>query len=173
VALKLEPSLQQKALANMRAGGKYKGSAILPNAHPIDVREELAELAGVGARNISKVKDILKSAHPRLIAALRDGVLTINRAAQLGRLAKNQQVEALTRTLCQRAVSKAIRQSVASLKETHPSFEVISVLKAVQQQEAQQPGSVEVRLSRSPRTVVVVGQDLLTGPFSQQELRLP
>lgn len=157
----------------MRAGGKYKGSAILPNAHPIDVREELAELAGVGARNISKVKDILKSAHPRLIAALRDGVLTINRAAQLGRLAKNQQVEALTRTLCQRAVSKAIRQSVASLKETHPSFEVISVLKAVQQQEAQQPGSVEVRLSRSPRTVVVVGQDLLTGPFSQQELRLP
>ena len=46
LALKLEPYLQQKALENMRAGGRYKGSANLPEAEHIDVRQEIARLAG-------------------------------------------------------------------------------------------------------------------------------
>jgi hypothetical protein len=46
LALELEPSLQQKALDNMRAGGKYKGLANLPKAQPIDVRREIAHIAG-------------------------------------------------------------------------------------------------------------------------------
>jgi hypothetical protein len=52
LALKLEPCLRQKALDNMRAGGKYKGSASLPDLERIDVRREVATLAGVGARNV-------------------------------------------------------------------------------------------------------------------------
>jgi hypothetical protein len=82
LALTLEPSLQQRALDNMRAGGRYKGSASLPEAQHIDVRQEIAWAAGAGARNVSNVKSILEVAHPRLIEALRDNTLTINRATQ-------------------------------------------------------------------------------------------
>jgi len=70
LALALEPTFQQRALANMRTGGKYKGLADLPKAQHVDVRQELARAAGVGGRNISKVKIILKKAHPKLIISL-------------------------------------------------------------------------------------------------------
>jgi len=53
LALTQEPYFQQRALDNMRAGGKYKGSANLPEAQHIDVRQEIASAAGVGARNVS------------------------------------------------------------------------------------------------------------------------
>jgi hypothetical protein len=42
LALTLEPNLQQKAFDNMRAGGKFKGLANLPEAQHIDVRQEVA-----------------------------------------------------------------------------------------------------------------------------------
>jgi len=80
LALTLEPSLQQRALDNMRAGGKYKGWANLPDVQRIDVRQEIARVAAVGARNVSNVKTILEVAHPRLIEALRNSTLTIKDA---------------------------------------------------------------------------------------------
>jgi hypothetical protein len=172
LALKLEPSLQREALANMQAGGKYKGLAKLPEALQIDVREKIAELAGVCARNVGKVKDILKNAHPGLIEALRNGVLSINCAATWCRMSKHQQAEELTRHLCDRAVNKVIRQSIPHSREAGKGFDTTSLLNTLQRQEEQQPGSVEVRLGRSPRTVIVIGKDL-SGPLSQQELKLP
>ena len=56
LALALEPTFQQRALAKMRTGGKYKGLADLPKAQHIDVRHELARAAGVVGRNVSEVK---------------------------------------------------------------------------------------------------------------------
>jgi hypothetical protein len=56
LALKLEPHFQERALYNMRVGGKYKGLANLPEAQQIDVRQEIALAAGVGARNVSNVR---------------------------------------------------------------------------------------------------------------------
>lgn len=47
VALELEPHFQRKALANQVAGGKLRGSANLPKAERIEVREEIASIAGV------------------------------------------------------------------------------------------------------------------------------
>ena len=174
VALKLEPSLQRAALANMQAGGKYKGLANLPTALQIDVREKIAELAGVCARNVGKVKDILKNAHPGLIEALRSGVLSINFAATWCRMPKNRQAEQLTRRLCDRAANKVIRQSINHSRAAGTKgFDTTSVLNTLQRQEEQQPGSVEVRVGRSPRTVIVISQDLLSGPLSQPEPKLP
>jgi hypothetical protein len=62
LALTLESNLQQRALDNMRAGGKYKGSANLPEAQHIDVHEEIARAAGVGERNVGNVRTILQTA---------------------------------------------------------------------------------------------------------------
>jgi hypothetical protein len=172
LALKLEPCLQQTALDNMRAGGKYKGWANLPDVQRIDVRQEIASAAAVGARNVSNVKTILEIAHPRLIDALQDGTLTINRAIQFCRLPRAEQLEQFIRHTHQRAINKVIRRSIARPQEEKISLDVVAVLDSLQQQEARQPGSVVVRVGRYQRTVILIGRDLSTGPLSQKELKL-
>jgi hypothetical protein len=64
LALTLEPYFQRRAVENMRDGGRYKGSASLPDLQRIDVRSKIAEIAGVGSRNVGNVKIILAAAHP-------------------------------------------------------------------------------------------------------------
>ena len=172
LALKLEPYFQERARANMSAGGKYKGWANLPEAQHIEVRQEIARVAGVGARSVSNVRTILQTAHPRLIEALRDGVLTINRAIHFCKLPRAQQVEQFIRYSEERATNKVICRSIARPKEEKISPDVVTVLDALQHQEARQPGSVAVRVGRHKRTVVLVGQDLFAGQHSQKELKL-
>ena len=96
LALTLEPYFQRRALDNMRNGGRHKGSAKLPNPQHIDVRRQIAEIAGVGARNVSNVKIILAAAHSRLLTALANGTLTINKALRLCKLPRADQSEAFT-----------------------------------------------------------------------------
>jgi hypothetical protein len=171
LALTLEPNLQQRALDNMRAGGKYKGSANLPEAQHIDVRQEIARAAAVGDRNVSNVRTILQTAHPSLIGALKEGTLTINRAIQFCKLPRAEQLEQFIRYSEERATNKVIRRSIARPKEEKTSLDVVAVLDALQQQEARQSGSVAVRVGRHKRTVILVGRDLLTEPHSQKELK--
>ncbi len=172
LALTLEPSLQQKARDNMRAGGKYKGSANLPEGQRIDVLQEIARAAGVCARNVSNVKTILEVSHPRLLEALRDGTLTINRATQFCKLPRAEQLEQFIRYSEERATNKVIRRSIGRPKEEKIGPDVVTVLDALQHQEARRPGSVAVRVGRHKRTVVLIGQDLLTGPRFQGVLQL-
>ena len=172
LALALESNLRQRALDNMRAGGRYKGSANLPEAHHIDVREEIAHIAGVSPRYVSNVKSIFEVAHPRLIGALRDNTLTINRALQFCKLPRAEQLEQFIRYSEERATNKVIRQTITQPKEEKASLDVVSVLDSLQRQEARQPGSIAVRVGRHKRTVVLIGQDLSTGPPSQKELKL-
>ena len=172
LALKLEPYFQQRALGNMRVGGKHKGWANLPEAQHIEVRQEIARAAGACARNVSNVKTILQTAHPRLKEALRDGTLKINRAIQFCKLPRAEQLEQFIGYSEERATNKVIRQSIGRPKEEETNLDIVAVLDALQQQEAQQPGSVAVRVGRHKRTVVLVGQDLFVGPRSQKELNL-
>ena len=172
LALTQEPYFQQRARDNMRAGGKYKGSANLPEAQYIDVRQEIASAAGVGARNVSNVKTILKNAHPRLIIALLNGTLTINGAMPFCKLPKAEQLEHFIRHSEDREINKVIRRSVARAKQEKTTADVATVLDALQQQEARQPGSVLLQVGRFQRTVILIGQDLLAGKYSQKELEL-
>jgi hypothetical protein len=172
LALKLEPDVQQRALENMRAGGKYKGLANLPEAQHIDVRKEIARIAGVCPHYVSNVKIIHRTAHPRLIDALRDGTLKINRAMQFCKLPWAEQLEQFIRYSEERATNKVIRRSITRSKQEKVSPDVIAVLDALQHQEVRRPGSVAVRIGRHKRTVVLVGQDLFAEPHSQKELKL-
>jgi hypothetical protein len=172
LALTLEPYFQKRALDNMRAGGKYKGWANLPEAQHIDVRQAIARAAGVGARNVSNVKTILKNAHPRLMAALLNGTLTINGAMQLCKLPKAEQLEHFIRQSEDHEINKVIRRSIARSSKEEASLDAAAVLDALQQQEARHPGSVVVRVGRFQRTVVVIGQDLLASAHSQGALQL-
>jgi hypothetical protein len=172
LALTLEPHLQQRAVDNMRAGGRFKGSANLPEARYVDVREEIASVAGVCSRNVSDVKALLKIAHPRLIGALQEGALKINRAIQFCKLPRAEQLDQFIRYSEERATNKVIRRSIPRPKETQVSPDIGAVLDALRHQETLQPGSVAVRVGRHKRTVVLVGQDLLAEPPYQKELNL-
>jgi hypothetical protein len=172
LALTLKSSLQQAALNNMRFGGKYKGLANLPEAQHIDVRQKVADMAGVCPRNVGNVETILETAHSALIAALGNGTLKINRAIQFCKLPRAAQLEQFVRYSQERATNRVIRRSIPQMKEKEAGLDVLAVLDALQCQEARQPGSVPVRIGRHKRTVVLVGQDYLACPHSQKELKL-
>jgi len=159
LALQQEPCLQAKAHANQVAGGKDKGLANLPEARQIDVRQEIAYLAGACPRNISKVKTILRKAHFRLIEACQTGIVTIHRALQLCRLPMAEQIEQLSRYLNERSSGKATRQSIETLcmEKIGPKAGVL--LRALLQREAREPGSVVMRAGTRKQTVILIGQD--------------
>jgi hypothetical protein len=56
----------------------------LTKAEKIDVRAEVARIAGVSQGNVRKVKLLLSSASPALLTAVRNGDLSIHRASQPG-----------------------------------------------------------------------------------------
>jgi len=132
---------------------------------------EVGRAAGVGARNVGRVKEILKSAHPRLIDALRDGRLSINRAAKLCVLPRAEQIDRFTREAAERAIGSLINQSMVDLKSTTRDLDTITLLNAILQRERQQPGSIDVRFSRIPRTIVLFGPDLSNLRLFQPELQ--
>jgi hypothetical protein len=172
LALTLKPSLQQRALENMRAGGKYKGWANLPEAQHIEVRQKIASVAAVCPRYVSNVETILKLAHPRLIEALRNRTLKIGHAIQFCKLPRAEQLEQFIRYSEERATNRVIRRSIAHPKEKKDSLDVVAALDALQRQEERQPGSIAVLVGRHKRTVVLVGQDLLGELPTQRELKL-
>jgi len=172
LALTLKSSFRQRALDNMRAGGKYKGLANLPDVQHINVRKEIAEVAAVCPRNVGNVETLLKTAHPRLIEALGDGTLKIGRAIQLCELPRTEQLEHFIRHSEERATNEVIRRAVPRPKKARISPDVVAVLDALQHQEARKPGSVAVRVGRHKRTVVLIGQDLFAGSVSEKELKL-
>lgn len=172
LALTLKSSLQQTAVNNMRFGGKYKGLANLPEAQHVDVRQQVANMAGVCPRHVGNVEAILELAHSTLIEALGNGTLKINRAIQFCKLPRAAQLEQYIRYSEERATNRVIRRSIPQPKENKASLDVIAVLDALQYQEMQQPGSVAVRVGRHKRTVVLVGQDYVARLHSQKELRL-
>jgi hypothetical protein len=171
LAMSLASGLQKKAVDNKRAGGKLKGLANLPEAQHINVRREIARIAGVGDRNVSNVETILETAHPQLINALQNGTLRINRAIQFCKLPRAEQVEQFVRYSEERATNKVIRRAIRRPEKIESSFDVISVLDALQHQEARRPGSTAVRVGRHKRTVILIGREFVSETQSQKELR--
>jgi hypothetical protein len=172
LALTLKPSLQQAALHNMRAGGKYKGLANLPEAHHVDVRQQVADTAGVCPRNVGNVEAILKIAHPTLIKALGNGMLKINRAMELCKLPHSEQLEEFIRYSEERATSKVIRRCLGQARKSEISLDRDSVLEALNRREQLRSGSFSVRIVRTKGTVILVGQGLLDEINAQKELLL-
>jgi hypothetical protein len=172
LALNLESRFQRRALDNMRAGGKYKGSAKLPNPHHINVRLQIAEIAGVGARNVSNVKLILRYAHTSLLNALANGTLTINKALKLCKVPVADQEKALNQLVEERATDKVIRHALAKGGELEPGPNAASMLAAFQVCESHHPGSLVIRRSPSGRTTISVSNELLDKIDPQSELQL-
>ena len=172
LALELEPYFRAKAVANQSHGGKFKGSANLPKAECMEARREVARLAGVGARNVTHVKTILKKAHPRLLDGLDTGTLSINRAVQLCNLPRAEQVELLLSCAVERATSKVTRQAIAQPRIEGPGKDAGAVLKLLQEHEIREPGSIVVRPGDRRETVILLGRDLLADLSCEAEPNL-
>jgi hypothetical protein len=168
LALKLEPYFQKRALDNMRAGGKYKGSTNLSEADHIDVRQKIAKAAGTGTGNVDKVKAILLRAHPSVIAAVQNDVLNIHPAWKwCKKLSKLEQRAEFARYEEERTEGKILRDF--SPRHANVPLDRAQVIEALQRLEARQPGSIAIRISRrSKHTTVVLGQDLLEADRSPE-----
>ena len=80
LALDLEAGFKEKARSNQQAGGQNKGSSKLTEAERLDVRHEIAAVAGVCVGNVSKVKQLMTLARPQLSQGLLSGEISIHRA---------------------------------------------------------------------------------------------
>jgi hypothetical protein len=131
----------------------------LPEAKQIDVRQEIAYLAGACPRNISKVKTILRKGHFRLIEACQTGIVTIHRTLQLCRLPMADQIEQLSRYFNERSSFKTTRQAINVLRMEKMAPEPGALLRALLQRETQNPGSIGIKAGTCKQTLILVGQD--------------
>jgi hypothetical protein len=123
LALDLEPSLQELARSNQRIGGQNKGLANLTEAQRVDVRSDIAAIAGVSSGNVTKVRQVMKSAHPQIQQAARSGEISIHMAWKSSRLQTEQQLSELeeyrsrkgTNLTSRRLIQKHVARLSASL----------------------------------------------------------
>jgi hypothetical protein len=113
LALDLEPSLQAKARSNQQAGGQHKGSSKLTGLHNLDVRSEIAAAAGVSAGNVTKVKQLMKSAPAAVTQALRTGEISIHRAWLWSKERPEKQLELLLLYCGSRGIQRTIRTLIS------------------------------------------------------------
>ena len=159
MALTYESNFRRQALENMRIGGKYKGSADLPNPAHIDVRNEVARLAAVGDRSVGNVKTIISKAHPRVLQMLERGTLQINSALQLCQWPADEQLNHLTSMRMIREVNKHVHQGTADGLKGSSTRSVEDVLEILRRRNAQRPGSVQIRMVDLEQTIILMGRD--------------
>ncbi len=70
LAFELEPHFKEQALSNQRRGGRLKALSNLTEDAAVDVRRKIADLASVSVGNVTKVKQLIKSAHPEILLSI-------------------------------------------------------------------------------------------------------
>ena len=114
LALTLEEPQREQAREHQRAAGRKKHLAKLPEAQRIDVRRNLAILAGVSEGSFRKARTILAHGIPELLKRLRLGTISIHAASLLARKSNDDQWRALTRGEARLNQERRIRALKAS-----------------------------------------------------------
>ena len=81
----------------------------------LDVRSEIAAVAAVSTGNVTKVRQLRKTAHPAIEQALRDGQISIHKAWQWSQEPPKKQLENLRR----RRIERGIKQKAKALVGEH------------------------------------------------------
>jgi hypothetical protein len=163
LALELESSLKEKAQANRQAGSLNKGSSNLAKAGSLDIRREIARIAGVSVGNVSKVKQMVINLHPDLISSLQQKELSIHRAWLLSKFSQRKQREELMRYQSERGIGRTIRRLVsAHVRMSSPSVSESSDLTAlVSAVQSGKLASIKVVSISVPGRIIFVTEDLL------------
>jgi hypothetical protein len=172
LALDLEPLFRQKARANQRVGGEKKGSSNLTEAEKIDVTAKIAEAADSCAGNVTKVKQLLKTAIPEIVESLRRGEIFVHKAWLLSKQPPAKQREELALPQGEKRIKKdmrilASRHRSRSLTTLLDPSNLIRQLSAL---ESRKPGSFHVFTSNARGKAVCLTRELLFELGAQQEL---
>ena len=165
MALTLEPYWRDRARERQCKGGKEKLSSNLTEAKPIDVRAEVARAAGVGAGNVTKVKQLLKSVIPKVYDALRRGEVTIHRAWQWRVLPPNRQNAELNKFINGKNARQSMDGTIECLLSNHEDHRDngLSIEHFADRLAHAAPGvlgNVKLRVTDIPGPAVVVTRDL-------------
>jgi ParB-like chromosome segregation protein Spo0J len=76
----LTKSFKEKAFQHQQAGGRGKGSSKLTETERVDVRKEVASIAGVSVGTLSHALDVLRMGDSEILQALCSGEIKIDRA---------------------------------------------------------------------------------------------
>jgi hypothetical protein len=174
LALELEPFLKSKGRAKQQAGGQNKGSSILTKADRLDVRKEIARIAGVSVGNVTKVKQLTTTMHSDIIKALREKELSIHRAWLWRELPTEEQREKLWLNQSKKGIGKTIRHLLSPyLPKSSPLVtELRDLIKLVSALRLGTLGSVRVVSINVPGKAVFVTEELLRTLEAQEELTL-
>ncbi|MGA8493099.1 MAG: hypothetical protein WB711_21935 [Terriglobales bacterium] len=174
LGLELEPFLKLKGRAKQQAGGQNKGSSILTEAGRLDVRKEIARIAGVSVGNVTKVKQLTTTAHFEIIKALRGKELSIHRAWLWRKLSPDEQREKLWLNQSKRGIGKTIRHLLSPhLSKSSPTaLNVGDLIKLVPALQSGKLGSVRLVSINVPGKIVFVTEELYRTLEAQEELAL-
>jgi hypothetical protein len=170
----LRPGLEEKAKSNQRSGGQNKGSSKLTEAERVDVRKEIARIAGVSVGNVTKVKQLTTNAHSDIIKALRAKELSIHRAWLWSNLSPGEQREQLWLCQSKRGIGKTIRRLLAPHlpKNSHAALNIGHLIKLVSALQSAKPDSVRVVSIDVPGKAIFVTEELLRTLNRQEKLTL-
>ncbi len=173
LALELEPDLKEKARARQQ-NGRNQGSPNLTEGERLDVRKEIARVAGVSVGNVTKVKQLMTAAHPDIIQALREKELSIHRAWSWSKLSPEEQREKLFQNRSERGIARTIHDLVsAHVRKNSPvvtqSVDLTQFASALQSGKL---GSVTVVSINVPGKAIFVTDELVRTLDAQRELAL-
>jgi hypothetical protein len=183
LALELEPYFKAKARSNQQIGGQLKGSSKLTEAAKLDVRDKIANLAGVGPANVTKVKQLRGDADHDVLDALRSGEIRIDRAWKWSKLSHQEQrkkLEAfrerkgLPQTI-RRLISRDLasrRQQPGDLPTASQETSLEQILSACLSFSAAERAAVVVRRVKISGKVLLISEDLLPKVREQAALKL-
>jgi hypothetical protein len=172
LARELQSWFREKALANQQAGGANKGSSKLTEAEKVDVTAKIAEAADVSVGTISMVKQLLRTAIPELVQALRRGEVSIHRAWLLSKEPPATQREELAIHQCKRNIKKDMRTLASrhGLKNLPSVPDPGNLIKRLFALESSQPGSFRVFVSNAQGRNICLTKELLLELGAQGEL---
>ena len=108
-ALTREDALREQARENQRAGGRKKDPSTLTKAQHIDVRGEIARMAGTGTGSVTKVKRIFAEGCPLLKQEALRGAISIDTAWKISKLDHDEQMRELGRRASKRRGRKRVQ----------------------------------------------------------------
>jgi hypothetical protein len=174
LALDLEPWFKEKARSNQQAGGRGKGSSKLTEAERLDVRSEIAAAAGVSVGNLSKVKQLMMTAQPELLQALRRREVSIHRAWGWSKASPEQQRKELRLYQSERGVKKTIRLLVSRHRPNSDLAvpELGNLIRQLSSLDTNKSGRVSVVVIKAPGRAIFLTEELSHVLRSPQELPL-
>jgi hypothetical protein len=178
LALDLEPFLREQAQANQRAGGENKNALHLTEADRLDVRSEVATVAGVSTGNVTKAKQLREKAHPRVELAVRTGEISIHKGWQWSRLSPQEQLghleEYQSRKGTNQTSRRLIKRHVARLSPTQLILATLgNLLKPIIPDRSAALDSIVVTEIDAPGNVAYLTKDALSTLRSIEESKCP